>query len=70
MTTPSPSFPPHESLLILFMESKQVPYQYHVTSGDVHIGRHWFFAPGGGAAAGRWAGCRTIAELGRDAVEP
>ena len=65
---PSPPLPPHESLLTL--ESKHVPYQYHVTSGDVHVGRHWLFAPGGGAAAGRRAARGAIAELGRDAVEP
>lgn len=41
-----------------------------MTSGDVHVGRHRLFAPGGGAAAGGGAGRGAIAELGRDAVEP
>lgn len=45
-------------------------YQDHVTSGDVHVGRHGLLAPGGGAAAGGGAGRRAVAELGRDAVEP
>lgn len=47
-----------------------VSYQDHVTSGDVHVGRHRLLAPGGGAAAGGGAGGGAVAELGRDAVEP
>lgn len=63
-------FIPHGSLLTLFLESNQAPYQDHVTSWDVHVRRHWLFAPGGGAAAGRRASRGAIAELGWHAVEP
>ena len=60
----------HGSLLPLFLESKPAPYQYHVTSGDVHVGWHRLLAPGGGAAAGRGASRGPVTELGRHAVEP
>lgn len=46
-----------------FWSQGKASYQYHVTSGDVHVGWDWLFTPGGGAAAGRRAGCRAIAEL-------
>lgn len=46
-------------------------HQYHVTSGDVHVGVGRFLAPGGDAAASGGADGRTaIAELRRDAVDP
>lgn len=49
---------------------QEAPYQYHVTRGDVHVGRHRLLTPGGRAAAGgrtrRWA----VAELRGDAVKP
>lgn len=44
-------------------------HQYHVTGGDVHVGRHGLLAPGGGAAAGGGAGGHAVAELRGDAVE-
>lgn len=47
----------------------RVPYQYHVTGGDVHVGRHGLLAPGGGAAASGGAGGHAVAELRGDAVE-
>lgn len=53
-----------------FSQSKEVPHQYHMTSGDVHIGRHRLFTPWGCAAASWRAGCRPITELGWHTVEP
>lgn len=53
-----------------FWSQGKASYQYHVTSGDVHVGWDWLFTPGGGAAAGRRAGCGAIAELRWHAVEP
>lgn len=46
-----------------------VPYQDHVTGGDVHVGLDGLLAPGRGAAAGRGAGHGAIAELRGHAVD-
>lgn len=48
----------------------EVPYQDHVTGGDVHVGLDGLLAPGRGAAPSRGAGDGPIAELGGDAVYP
>lgn len=63
------TFPHHTSHDSRYLKGSKVPYQYHVTSGDVHVGWHWLLTPGGGTAAGGGAGCRAIAELRGDAVE-
>lgn len=46
-----------------------VPYQDHVTGGDVHVGLDGLLTPGRGAAAGRGAGHGAIAELRGHAVD-
>lgn len=40
-----------------------MPYQDHVTGGDVHVGLNWLLAPGRCAAPGRGAGNGPIAKL-------
>lgn len=45
-------------------KSHSLTHQYHVTSGDVHVGLRRLFAPGGsGAVGGGGAVLRPVAEL-------